>query len=73
MADRWWIAVEGQADAMGRGRYLGTILTGETIGELALLDGEPRTATGSWPPSPPADAVRVPGLRPHPNLSDTVR
>jgi len=45
VADRWWIVVEGQADATWRGLYLGTILAGETIGELALLDGKPRTAT----------------------------
>jgi cytochrome P450 len=45
VADRWWIVVEGQADATWRGLYLGTILPGETIGELALLDGKPRTAT----------------------------
>jgi len=45
VADRWWIVVEGQADATWRGLYLGTILPGETIGELALLDGQPRTAT----------------------------
>jgi cytochrome P450 len=45
VADRWWIVVEGQADATCQGLYLGTILAGETIGELALLDGKPRTAT----------------------------
>ena len=45
VADRWWIVIEGQADATARGLYLGTILPGETIGELALLDGKPRTAT----------------------------
>jgi cytochrome P450 len=45
VADRWWIIIEGQADATARGLYLGTILPGETIGELALLDGKPRTAT----------------------------
>jgi cytochrome P450 len=45
VADRWWIVLEGQADATWRGLYLGTILAGETIGELALLDGKPRTAT----------------------------
>ena len=45
VADRWWIVVEGQADATWRGLYLGTILAGESIGELALLDGKPRTAT----------------------------
>ncbi|MCA1846756.1 MAG: cyclic nucleotide-binding domain-containing protein, partial [Actinobacteria bacterium] len=45
VADRWWIVLEGQADVTWRGLYLGTILAGETIGELALLDGQPRTAT----------------------------
>jgi cytochrome P450 len=45
VADRWWIVMEGQADATWQGLYLGTILAGETIGELALLDGKPRTAT----------------------------
>jgi len=45
VADRWWIVVEGQADATWQGLYLGTILAGQTIGELALLDGKPRTAT----------------------------
>ena len=45
VADRWWIVVRGQADATSRGLYLGTILAGETIGEVALLDGKPRTAT----------------------------
>jgi len=45
VADRWWIVVDGQADVTRRGLYLGTILPGETIGELALLDGRPRTAT----------------------------
>jgi cytochrome P450 len=44
-ADRWWIVVEGQADVTWRGLYLGTIMAGQTIGELALLDGKPRTAT----------------------------
>ena len=45
VADRWWIVIEGQADVTSEGLYLGTILPGESIGELALLDGEPRTAT----------------------------
>jgi cytochrome P450 len=45
VADRWWVVVDGQADATWRGLYLGTILAGETIGELALLDGKVRTAT----------------------------
>jgi cytochrome P450 len=44
-ADRWWIVVEGFADVTSYGLYLATIGPGETIGELALLDGAPRTAT----------------------------
>lgn len=44
-ADRWWIVVDGQADATYRGLYIATIGPGETIGETALLDGKPRTAT----------------------------
>lgn len=45
IADRWWIVAEGQADATYRGLYIATIGPGETIGETALLDGKPRTAT----------------------------
>ena len=45
MADRWWIVHEGIADATAGGLYIGTIGPGETIGELALLDREPRNAT----------------------------
>jgi cytochrome P450 len=44
-ADRWWIVVDGLADVTVGGIYLATIGPGETIGELALLDGEPRVAT----------------------------
>jgi cytochrome P450 len=44
-ADRWWIVVDGMADVTIGGLYTATIGPGETIGELALLDGEPRAAT----------------------------
>lgn len=44
-ADRWWIVVDGSADVTVGGLYVGTIGPGESIGELALLDGEPRGAT----------------------------
>jgi cytochrome P450 len=44
-ADRWWIVAEGMADVTVAGLYTGTIGPGESIGELALLDGEPRGAT----------------------------
>lgn len=44
-ASQWWIVAEGLADVTTRGRYVSTIGSGETIGELALLDGERRNAT----------------------------
>ncbi len=44
-ARAWWIVLDGLADATAGGRYIATIGEGETIGELALLDGEPRNAT----------------------------
>ena len=44
-ADRWWIVADGMADVTVRGLYVATIGPGESIGELALLDGEPRGAT----------------------------
>ena len=44
-ADRWWIVMDGTADVTVGGIYTATIGPGETIGELALLDGEPRAAT----------------------------
>jgi cytochrome P450 len=44
-ADRWWVVVQGTADVTVGGLYAGTIGPGETVGELALLDGEPRGAT----------------------------
>lgn len=44
-ADRWWIVADGTADVTVGGLYTATIGPGETIGELALLDGEPRAAT----------------------------
>ncbi|MEY2469548.1 MAG: hypothetical protein QOF21_2246, partial [Actinomycetota bacterium] len=44
-ADRWWIVADGLADVTVDGLYIATIGPGETIGELALLDDEPRVAT----------------------------
>lgn len=44
-ADRWWIVVEGIADVTVGGLYVGSVGPGETIGELALIDGDPRAAT----------------------------
>lgn len=44
-ADRWWIVADGYADVTVGGLYAATIGPGESIGELSLLDGEPRGAT----------------------------
>lgn len=44
-AERWWIVADGLADVTVGGLYVATIGPGETIGELALLDGETRNAT----------------------------
>jgi cytochrome P450 len=41
----WWIVLDGTADVTTAGLYTATIGPGETIGELALLDDEPRAAT----------------------------
>lgn len=45
IADRWWIVVRGLADVTVEGLYIATIGPGETIGELGVLDGQPRAAT----------------------------
>ncbi len=44
-ADRWWIVADGMADVTVGGIYTASIGPGETIGELALLDGARRGAT----------------------------
>lgn len=44
-ADCWWYVVDGFADVTRGGRYVGTVGPGETIGELSMLDGRPRSAT----------------------------
>lgn len=44
--DRFYLVRSGRLQAIGAdGRVLGTIIPGEGFGELALLDGHPRTAT----------------------------
>lgn len=44
-ADRWWIVVAGTAKVQVNGADVGSIAPGDTVGELGLLDGEPRSAT----------------------------
>src|SRR5689334_7448446 len=40
-AECWWIVAEGMADVTVGGLYTAMIGPGESIGEMALLDGEP--------------------------------
>jgi len=44
-ADRWWIVEDGLAEVTVGGLYVATIGPGESVGELALLDGQARNAT----------------------------
>jgi cytochrome P450 len=44
VADRWWVVVDGVADVTVGGLYMASIGPGESIGELALLDGAARAA-----------------------------
>jgi CRP/FNR family cyclic AMP-dependent transcriptional regulator len=43
--DAFYLIVEGEADVMRNDTKLATLGPGDTVGELALLDGEPRSAT----------------------------
>ena len=45
LANEWWIVAEGIADVTTNGQFVASIGPGETIGELALLDNQPRNAT----------------------------
>jgi cytochrome P450 len=44
VADRWWVVADGIADVTLGGLYMASIGPGESIGEMALLDGAPRAA-----------------------------
>jgi CRP/FNR family cyclic AMP-dependent transcriptional regulator len=44
-ADRWWVVISGQAQVVANNTPVGTIGKYETIGELALFDDQPRSAT----------------------------
>jgi CRP-like cAMP-binding protein len=45
VADRWWIVTNGTAEARVEGVPVGTITAGDTVGELGLLDSQPRSAS----------------------------
>jgi CRP-like cAMP-binding protein len=44
-ADRWWVVVAGRADVTANGKSVGSIGKYEAVGELALFDDQPRSAT----------------------------
>lgn len=44
-SDRFWLVIDGEADVTTEGRYVGSIGPGESVGEMGMLDGEPRVAT----------------------------
>lgn len=44
-ADRWWVVIDGRAEAVASGKSVGTIGKFEAVGELALFDNQPRSAT----------------------------
>jgi MFS family permease len=43
--DRFYVIEEGEADAIGDGRLIRTMRSGDGFGEIALLHNEPRSAT----------------------------
>ncbi len=45
--DRLYILEEGQIDLTRGGKLIGTIVGGEIIGEIAIVTGSPRTASGT--------------------------
>lgn len=44
-ADRWWVVVAGRANVIANGKSVGSIGEYEAVGELALFDDQPRSAT----------------------------
>ena len=44
-SDRFWLVIDGEADVTTDGRFVGSIGPGESVGEMGMLDGEPRAAT----------------------------
>ena len=44
-ADRWWVIISGRAEAIAHDKSIGSIGEYEAVGELALFDDQPRSAT----------------------------
>ena len=44
-ADRWWVVIAGRAEVVANGKSVGLIGKYEAVGELALFDDQPRSAT----------------------------
>jgi CRP-like cAMP-binding protein len=44
-ADRWWVVITGRAEVSANGKSVGSIGQHEAVGELALFDDQPRSAT----------------------------
>ena len=45
MATRPWSCIDGAADVRRKGRKINTLASGDFLGEIALVSGQPRTAT----------------------------
>lgn len=44
-ADRWWVIISGRAEVIAHDKSIGSIGEYEAVGELALFDDQPRSAT----------------------------
>lgn len=44
-AESWWVVLEGNGDVTSGGTKVGSVSTNESVGELALFDDGPRSAT----------------------------
>jgi CRP/FNR family transcriptional regulator, cyclic AMP receptor protein len=45
IGDRMYVVVVGEVDVIAQGTHIATLGAGSIVGEMALLDGQPRSAT----------------------------